>query len=117
LVVDVLASVSVSVACLVVDAAVWVDDVELVWGVYEVGGFDLGGFGVVGAAYFNFVEVWQNFFEHFLFLGPFCFHPGCDLSGFSAECGVDAGSSSESGYEWFGGSLFVKFFVDSVKVL
>ena len=39
LVVDVLAAVTVVVACLVAEAAVWVDDVELVWGVYEVGGF------------------------------------------------------------------------------
>ena len=111
-----LASVSVSVACLVVDAAFCVDDVELVWGVYEVGGFELGCFGVVGAADLNFVEVWECACDDPFFLGPFLFHPGCYLSGFSAKCGVEAGSSCEAGYEWFGGALFVKFFVDSVEI-
>lgn len=111
LVVDVLAAVAVSVACLVVDAAFWVDDVELVWGVYEVGGFELGCFGVVGAVDVDFVEVWECAFDDPFFLGPFLSHPGCDLSGFSAECGVEAGSSAEAGYEWFGGALFVEFVV------
>ena len=94
LVVDVLASVAVSVACLVVDASVCVDDVELVWGVYEVGGFELGCFSVVGAADLNFVKVWECACDYPLFLRPFLFHPGCDLSGFAAECGVEAASSS-----------------------